>query len=92
MSELIDRRKLLRQLSKEEYFKMGDIGMMRAVKKIKEQPKISDGVHGHWVGIEYDGYADGFPVYDTWECSKCGNEIHTEDTPPYCEMCGAKMD
>lgn len=48
--------------------------------------------HAHWNGIEYDGYADGCPVYDKWECSKCGNEISTEDPPEYCCDCGAKMD
>ena len=48
--------------------------------------------HAHWNGIEYDSYADGYPVYDKWECSKCGNEISTEDPPTYCYDCGAKMD
>ena len=48
--------------------------------------------HAHWNGIEYDSYADGYPVYDRWECSKCGNEISTEDPPTYCCDCGAKMD
>ena len=52
-------------------------------------------VHGHWVGLEYDGYADGNPVYDLWECSECGNEVRGEDVPdthPYCNGCGARMD
>ena len=35
---------------------------------------ISEARHGRWIGIEYDGYADGFPVYDLWECSECGEE------------------
>ena len=48
--------------------------------------------HAHWNGIEYDSYADGYPVYDKWECSKCGNEISAEDPPTYCCDCGAKMD
>ena len=48
--------------------------------------------HAHWNGIEYDSYADGYPVYDKWECSKCGNEISTEYPPTYCCDCGAKMD
>ena len=48
--------------------------------------------HAHWNGIEYDSYADGYPVYDKWECSKRGNEISTEDPPTYCCDCGAKMD
>lgn len=48
--------------------------------------------HGYWIGIEYDGYADGCPVYDLWECSECGLEHKGEDTPSYCPNCGAKMD
>lgn len=52
-------------------------------------------VHGRWVGLEYDGYADGCPVYDVWECSECGEEVSGEDVPethPYCHGCGARMD
>lgn len=50
-------------------------------------------VPGHWIGIEYDGYADGNPVYDVWECSECGEEHRGEyDTlSNYCPNCGAKM-
>ena len=60
---------------------------------------IANGVtvqkQGRWVGIEYDGYADGYPVYDLWECSECGEEVRGEDVPdthPWCHGCGAKMD
>lgn len=51
--------------------------------------------HGRWIGIEYDGYADGCPVYDLWECSECGEEVRGEDVPdthPWCHACGARMD
>ena len=51
-------------------------------------------VHGRWIPLEYDGYADGNPVWDLWECSECQEE-HSgdEDTlTPYCPNCGAKMD
>ena len=51
--------------------------------------------HGRWIGIEYDGYADGFPVYDLWECSECGEEVRGDDVPsthPWCHSCGARMD
>ena len=46
-----------------------------------------------WVGLEYDGYADGNPVYDSWECSHCHCEWNGEyDTlPTYCPDCGAEM-
>lgn len=51
-------------------------------------------LHGEWVGLEYDGYADGCPVYDVWECSRCKHEHNGEvDTlPDFCPGCGAKMD
>lgn len=51
--------------------------------------------HGRWIGLEYDGYADGNPVYDLWECSECGEEVRGEDVPsthPWCHSCGARMD
>ena len=51
--------------------------------------------HGRWIGLEYDGYADGCPVYDLWECSECGEEVKGEDVPvshPWCHSCGARMD
>lgn len=47
----------------------------------------------YWIGNEYDGYADGNPVYYLWECSRCGYEHYGEqDTlTNYCPNCGAKM-
>lgn len=56
-----------------------------------EQPELK---HGRWIPLEYDGYADGNPVWDLWECSECQEE-HSgdEDTlTPYCPNCGARMD
>ena len=52
-------------------------------------------VHGEWIGTQYDGYADGNPVYDLWECSECREEFEYEGDPPpfaYCPYCGVKMD
>ncbi len=50
---------------------------------------------GHWIGTEFDGYANGFPVYDVYECSECGMEYDSTDygeiTHNYCPNCGAKM-
>ena len=50
-------------------------------------------VHAEWAGIEYDGYADGSPVYSVWECSHCGEEHKGEESTltNYCPNCGAKM-
>ncbi len=53
------------------------------------QPKM-----GRWVPLEYDGYADGNPVWDKWECSRCGWE-HSgdeESLTAFCPNCGAKME
>lgn len=52
-------------------------------------------VHGHWVGEDYDGYADGCPVYFSYRCSKCNAIFQTDDEPidfDYCPRCGSKMD
>ena len=66
-------------------------------KRLEDQPTIeAEPVkRGWWIGLEYDGYADGYPVYDLWECSECGEEERGGDVPtthPYCHGCGAKMD
>ena len=47
----------------------------------------------YWMGIGYDGYADGYPVIDEWQCSNCGREVSCEesDLDPYCGSCGYKM-
>ena len=53
------------------------------------QPKV-----GWWNPIEYDGYADGSPVWDKWECSECGYEHNgdEESLTAFCPDCGRKMD
>lgn len=64
--------------------------------KAVEQIPVSDVrpvVHGHYVG-EYDGYADGNPVYDMWYCSECGCCFEDWDEKPtynFCPNCGADM-
>ena len=48
-------------------------------------------VRGEWIGT-FDGYADGNPVYDEWQCSVCGCVV--EDDEPrwnFCPNCGADM-
>lgn len=49
--------------------------------------------HGKFIGTEYDGYADGCPVYCEWKCSECGC-VFEDDEPTYnyCPNCGAKME
>lgn len=50
--------------------------------------------HGRWIPREYDGYADGAPVWDKWECSECGHEHSGEEDTltAFCPECGARMD
>lgn len=63
------------------------------MKRLVDGTIISDKPSGEWLGIDYDGYADGQPVIELWECSNCGYE-HTGDyttLTDYCPHCGAKM-
>ena len=55
---------------------------------------IAEQKKARWFGIEYDGYADGNPVYDVWECSCCHEEYEGDfdSLPNYCSNCGAKME
>lgn len=47
---------------------------------------------GHWIGTEFDGYADGNPVYYEWQCSTCGCIVEDEEPNwKFCPNCGAKM-
>ena len=49
--------------------------------------------HGKFIGTEFDGYADGNPVYYEWKCSECGCVFEEEEpTYKYCPNCGAKME
>ena len=49
--------------------------------------------HGKYIGTEFDGYADGCPVYYEWKCSECGCVFEKEEpTYNYCPNCGARMD
>lgn len=92
MAEYIEREAVLAAYDKAH---VGPSGGAR--KLIEEAPSadVAPVVHGKWVGLEYDGYADGYPVYDLWECSECGEEERGEDVPtthPWCHGCGARMD
>ena len=42
---------------------------------------------------EGDGYADGFPIYDTWICPSCGRHYEIDyDDYKYCPECGQRID
>ena len=63
---------------------------------VKLQKSLADVApvrHGKYIGTEFDGYADGCPVYYEWKCSECGCVFEEEEpTYNYCPNCGAKMD
>lgn len=106
---LIDADEIIEYLDHEcEYYakkymrfmKDYDMGFHDAIdcvqRKIKNAPTIeAEPVrHGRWIPVGYDGYADGLPVYDEWECSECRFEVEGEGEQPlnYCPNCGFKMD
>lgn len=64
-------------------------------KIIEELPTadVAPVVHGEWVGTWGDGYANGFIVYEEFECSRCGCVHHADGEPTwdYCPNCGARM-
>lgn len=68
-------------------------GMAQAEHIVKNLPSVQlECKRGRFVGTEYDGYADGYPVYNEWECSECGCVFEDEE-PMYnfCPNCGADM-
>lgn len=47
----------------------------------------------YWDGFS-NGYADGYEVFDEWQCRKCGFEVETDEPetlPRFCPHCGAPM-
>ena len=61
-----------------------DIYLIKAIVK-KEIPKKPY--------FESDGYADGYPVYDTWICPRCGHNYEVDsDKFDYCPKCGQRID
>lgn len=96
MKEYIERAALKRELApyeENDFSKQMDV--ILAIVDAQPTADVAEVRHGIWIGIEYDGYADGYPVYDLWECSECGEEVRGDDVPsthPWCHSCGARMD
>ena len=93
MKRLIDADALYIELVKMKDF--GELTAKKAIRVVEKAPTIdAEPVkHGKFIGTEYDGYADGNPVYYEWKCSECGC-IFEDDEPTYkyCPNCGARMD
>ena len=101
MSEQIDRQMALAEIDatiegsldrpEDVYI---DKGLMVARKIVEKLPEIKpERMCGKWIPIEYDSYADGYPVYDKWECSNCGHEHNGEEDTltAFCPDCGFDM-
>lgn len=96
MAEYIEREALVHHFMTKRQYLTKDL-VMDAAYEVSKFPAadVAPVVHGRWGGLEYDGYADGCPVYDLWECSECGEEVRGEDVPTthlWCHGCGARMD
>lgn len=55
---------------------------------------LAYGHTAHFIGTWFDGYADGYPVYEEWECSNCHSEFTNDGDPPdytFCPYCGKLM-
>lgn len=74
--------------------KISSMPLMDVVDRLKEQPSVTPHKKlAHWIGEEYDGYADGAPVYTSWVCSECGATFMCEDMDfLYCPRCGSVME
>lgn len=95
MAEYIERETCVREVMAAKWVDGSDGAMAMEIVASPPAADVAPVVHGRWVGLEYDGYADGATVYDLWECSECGEEVRGEDVPsthPFCHGCGAMMD
>ena len=89
MDEYIEREAACSSMP-DDYYGWRDKQLLKSIPSADVQPVR----HGRYIG-EYDGYADGNPVYDMWYCSECGCYFEEWDEKPtynYCPNCGAKMD
>lgn len=69
-------------------------------KEIKEAPSadVTELTHGTWIPVnkQQSNPTDGFWTERYLQCSECNYERRHSwlrvERPPYCELCGAKMD
>lgn len=96
MGRLIDADALIAQMEADAEQMEEPIAKMftyAAINDVKHASTIEpERKTGKWIGTEYDGYADGNPVYYEWKCSACGCVIEDDEpTWNFCPNCGADM-
>ena len=94
MTEYITKAQALSAMRKATNCTWDDIWNTEYVLKSVPAADVAPVVHAYWRGIEGDGYdPDGNIVWDTFECSNCGEEHHADGEPEwdYCPQCGARM-
>lgn len=71
----------------EELLQYQEIGTVEQFREAMEKQKAK-------IPYTYgDGYADGYPVIDMYECPNCGETYEIEcDRYDYCPKCGQRMD
>ena len=96
MSRYIDADKLIERLLKlkvvtDDMYGMGIArGIERAETAIEMQPTadVVEVRHGRWIRVESSDMATGIAN----KCSECDKMRYGSWLPPYCSICGAKMD
>lgn len=94
MTEYITKEQALSAMRKATNCTWDDIWNTEYELKSVPAADVAPVVHGEWIGTWGDGYANGFIVYEEFECSRCGCVHHADGEPmwDYCPQCGARMD
>lgn len=77
-----------------KYYDFGEYIPKKRLDEIKLLQKLVDKETPKDVEYtEYDGFADGYPVYDTAICPSCDREfeVECEEHYDYCPSCGQKL-
>ena len=61
-------------------------------KEAREISKAMDKSKARKPTLEYNGHADGNPVYDTWKCPDYGTGYDYSYKYNYCTNCGQHID
>ena len=72
---------------------MEALGMAITALRPVSREQVEAAWRSYWDGFSND-YADGYEVYDEWQCRKCGFEVETDEPetlPRFCPSCGAPM-